>query len=98
MPSATPVCLLYLFVQDKNIQQCFFTASAVYVICLKATEGLRGVVELEGWLLSIKVSHFKQTLKCEVLNTHISTVQSNHELPTSVCNYKKLSVLFKTTS
>lgn len=29
----------------------------MYVICLKATEGIKGVVELEGWLLAIKVSH-----------------------------------------
>jgi len=48
------------FVQDKNIQQCFFTASALYVVCFKITEGLKGVVELEGWLLAIKVSHSKQ--------------------------------------
>lgn len=47
---------LYFYMQDKSIQQCFFTSSAVYVVCVKATEGLKGVVELEGWLLGIKVS------------------------------------------
>ncbi|XP_065919006.1 leucine-rich repeat serine/threonine-protein kinase 1-like isoform X2 [Dysidea avara] len=39
---------------EKCIQQCFFTPSAIYVICFKATDGVRGVVELEDWLLAIK--------------------------------------------
>lgn len=56
------VLILSFCIQDKNIQQCFFTASAVYVVCLKATEGLKGVVELEGWLLHIKVSQRTLTL------------------------------------
>ena len=56
------VLVLNSCIQDKNIQQCFFTASAVYVVCLKATEGLKGVVELEGWLLHIKVSQRTLTL------------------------------------
>ena len=35
---------------------------------MKATEGLKGVVELEGWLLHIKVSQRTLTLNLLTLN------------------------------